>query len=202
MGLFLKILYKCLLFVDAKTKEAKLYAQAQKLILGADSKLHAGALVHNMPQKPELISIGKQSHVCGELLVFNYGGKILIGNNAYVGTGSRIWSGESISIGNNVLISHNVNIIDNNAHEIDHIERAEGYKNINLKGYPKEKGSVQTAKIVIEDDVWISFNATILKGVHIGKGAIVAANAVVTKNVESFTMVAGNPAKEIKKLKP
>ncbi|MEI6021895.1 MAG: DapH/DapD/GlmU-related protein [Bacteroidota bacterium] len=202
MNLFRKILYKCLLFVDAKTTEAKLYAQRQKLQMGTGSKLHAGALVHNMPHQPDLISIGRQSTVCGELLVFNYGGRISIGNNAYVGVGSRIWSGESISIGNNVLISHNVNIMDNNAHEIDHLERAEGYKQINLKGYPKEKGSVQTAKIIIEDDVWISFNATILRGTTIGNGAIVAANAVVTKDVEAFTMVAGNPAKEIKKLKP
>ena len=59
---------------------------------------------------------------------------------------------------------------------------------------------ISKAPIIIEDDVWISFNATILKGVTIGKGAVVAANAVVTKNVEPYTVVAGNPAVLIKKI--
>ena len=57
-------------------------------------------------------------------------------------------------------------------------------------------------KINVKDYVWISFGATILKGVTIGEGAIVAANAVVTKDVPAFTLVAGNPAIVVKKLNP
>ena len=52
--------------------------------------------------------------------------------------------------------------------------------------------------IVIEDDVWIGFRATILSGVKIGRGAIVTAGAVVTKNVEPYTVVGGVPAKKIR----
>ncbi|MBQ8538908.1 MAG: CatB-related O-acetyltransferase [Ruminococcus sp.] len=52
---------------------------------------------------------------------------------------------------------------------------------------------------VIGNDVWICQNATILPGVHIGDGAIIGANSVVTKDVEPYTIVAGNPAKVIKK---
>lgn len=57
-----------------------------------------------------------------------------------------------------------------------------------------------TSPIIIKDHAWISFNAIILKGVTIGKSAIVTAGAVVTKDVPDFTVVAGNPAKIVKYL--
>jgi virginiamycin A acetyltransferase len=53
--------------------------------------------------------------------------------------------------------------------------------------------------IVIGNDVWIGYNATIMAGVTVGNGAIIAANATVTKNVEPYTIVGGNPAQVIKK---
>jgi len=46
---------------------------------------------------------------------------------------------------------------------------------------------------VIEDDVWIGFNAIILKGVRVGRGAVVGAGSVITKDVEAYTIVVGNP---------
>ena len=52
--------------------------------------------------------------------------------------------------------------------------------------------------IIIEDDVWIGMNAIILSGVHIGQGAVISAGAVVTKDVEPYSIVGGNPAKLIK----
>jgi acetyltransferase-like isoleucine patch superfamily enzyme len=134
------------------------------------------------------------------LNIFKYGGKIVIGENCYIGDHTRIWSGESVTIGNFVQISHNVNIIDTNAHELEAIERAERWLDLLRNGHWADKGNVLTAPIIIEDYAWISLNAVILKGVTIGKGAIVAAGAVVTKDVEPFTMVAGNPAQFIKTL--
>jgi acetyltransferase-like isoleucine patch superfamily enzyme len=62
------------------------------------------------------------------------------------------------------------------------------------KIYVNEKISNPPNSVVIEDDVWIGSRATILKGVKIGKGSVVASNSVVTKNVEPYTLVAGNPA--------
>jgi acetyltransferase-like isoleucine patch superfamily enzyme len=61
---------------------------------------------------------------------------------------------------------------------------------------------VISAPVVIEDDAWIGFKAIILKGVSVGRGAIVASGAVVTKDVEPWTVVAGNPAQVIKILEP
>ena len=158
------------------------------------------AAVGNYPRDKSKVKIGKDSLIEGKLVVLKYGGEIIVGDNVYIGLNSNIWSGEQVLIGNNILISHNVNIIDTNSHEIDHIERAERFRSIVKYGQPKDKASIITSKITIGDYVWISFGATVLKGVSIGEGAIIAANAVVTKDVAPFTMVAGNPAKVVKQL--
>ena len=162
---------------------------------------YAEAIVNNPSGNKANITIGNNTHVRGMLNVFAYGGEISIGENCYIGDYSRIWSGEKITIGNDVLISHNVNIIDTNSHETDAIERSERYMDLLKNGHWRDKGSILTAPIIIKDYVWISFNATILKGVTIGEGAIVAANAVVVKDVPDYTLVVGNPAMVIKNLK-
>jgi acetyltransferase-like isoleucine patch superfamily enzyme len=56
---------------------------------------------------------------------------------------------------------------------------------------------VGMSPIVIEDDVWIGFNATVLKGVTIGRGAIIGASTVVTKDVPPYAIVVGNPQRQI-----
>lgn len=160
------------------------------------------ATVGNFPRNKNKVKIGKACVIEGKLVVLKYGGQIIVGDNVYIGLNSNIWSGEQVIIGDNVLISHNVNVIDTNSHEIDHIERAERFKNLVKHGQPKDKASIVTGKIKIGDYVWISFGASVLKGVTIGEGAIVAANAVVTKDILPFTMVAGNPAKVVKQLNP
>ncbi|KOY88076.1 hypothetical protein AD998_05905 [bacterium 336/3] len=168
--------------------------------VGDKAIIHKYARIYNMSNQKEYISIGNETVIDGELLVFKYGGQISIGNNCYVGMGTRIWSGEKVQIGNDVLISHNVNIIDTNSHELDYIERAESYHQLVRNDHKQYKGNIVTKEIIIEDNVWISFNVTILKGVRIGQGAIIAANTVITKNVPSFVMMGGNPAYIIKKL--
>lgn len=171
-------------------------------ICGKETYFTMYALIGNFPRNKNKIKIGNNSVVEGKLVVFKYGGEIIIGDNVYIGLNSNIWSGEQVTIGNNILISHNVNIIDTNSHEIDHIERAERFRSLVKYGHPKDKASIITNKIKIGDYVWISFGATVLKGVSIGEGAIIAANAVVTKDVAPFTLVAGNPAKVVKQLNP
>ncbi len=157
--------------------------------------------VFNIAKDVKSISVGSNTIIKGELLVFPYGGRMKIGNNCYIGQDVRIWSGDNIEIGNDVLISHQVNIIDSNSHEINHLERSQSYKNLLINGHPKSKGSILTKPIIIGDHVWISCSVNILKGVTIGKGAIIAAGSLVTEDVKEFTMVGGNPAKLIKNLK-
>jgi acetyltransferase-like isoleucine patch superfamily enzyme len=187
-----------LLFDRASDADRIAFNYTQVLSHGA--VLHKECNIDNLSRQPENIILGNNTNIKGELGVFKYGGKIIIGENGFVGEMTKIRSGESIVIGDNVLISHGVNITDSSAHEVDHLERADSYVSLLKVGHPSDKGSVQTAGIIIEDYVWINFNAIILRGVHIGKGAIIAAGSVVTKNVPPFVLVAGNPAKVVKSL--
>lgn len=103
---------------------------------------------------------------------------------SYLNAGSQIRCMEKITIGNQCAIGRNVMIMDFDAHQIIY---ANGTHN-NI-----------TKPVYIGNHVWIGAGATILKGVTIGDNAIVGANAVVTKDVAPNTIVAGNPAKVIKK---
>lgn len=195
-----ELFYRWMLFLDRKIVAAKIRENMKYVSLGENSQLYGECRIINMTGEQLKIVIGKNTHIRGELLTMNYGGSIEMGDNCFLGEYSRIWSGDRIKIGSNVLISHQVNISDTDTHELDANERREGFVNIIRKGQPKQKGSIKTKPIVIEDNVWISFNAVILKGVSIGTGAIVAAGAVVTKDVPAYCMVAGNPAVVVKKL--
>lgn len=158
------------------------------------------AVVRNRPESKKSIVVGKYTLVDGELLVHDYGGKIEIGESTYIGKGSRVWSGESVKIGDRVFVAHNVTITDTNSHQYSAKERAEDYHRRIVEGKPFEKGTIQTAPIIIEDDAWINFGVGVLKGVRIGRGAVVGAMSLVTKDVPSWTLVAGVPAKEIRKI--
>lgn len=96
-------------------------------------------------------------------------------------------SGENagVFIGDNVMIAPNVVIIAFN----------HGYENTDL---PMVEQKNSEAAIIIEDDVWISSNCTIGKGVKIGKGSIIAANSFVNKDVPPYSIVGGVPAKVIR----
>lgn len=142
------------------------------------------------------ICLGRNTVVAGELLVYADGGTIEIGEYCFVGAGTRIWSAAAITIGNRVLISHNVNIHDATAHSLSAAQRHSHFKAIFIDKRP-ELGEVPRSALIIGDDVWIGFNATIMRGVTIGQGAIVAAGAIVTRDVPPFTIVGGPVAAPI-----
>ena len=149
-----------------------------------------------MSNESDNILIGRGTHIRGELLVYPYRGKIQIGDDCYIGEGTRIWSEMGISIGNRVLIAHNVDIHDSNDHPMDKEERHNHFMSILREGF-LEKFDLRGREIRIGDDVWIGFGACIMKGVTIGEGAVIAAHAVVTKDVPANVVVGGNPAKII-----
>lgn len=165
------------------------------------AKIDSRAGVGNFSGKPELIQIGENSVIRGELIVFADAGKIEIGKDCYFGEGARLWSADSIKIGDRVFISHNVNIHDTDSHSIDPNIRYEHFVDIMTTEKTKKNNfDVKAKSIVIENDVWIGFNSTILKGVKIGKGAIIGTGSLVTKDVPEFVIMAGNPARVIKKI--
>lgn len=112
---------------------------------------------------------------------------VVIGEDTFIGADTFIGGGNcKISIGKNCDISSNVQIIGG-THEIDVLgDRIAG------KGYSED--------IIIGDGVWVCAGAKILGGVTIGEKAIIAAGSVVNKDVESYTIVGGVPAKFIRKI--
>ncbi len=104
---------------------------------------------------------------------------ISIGNNTVINSYCYLDGRDDLVIGNNVDIARGVTIwtMEHNPHDDYHVSRK--------------------APVIIDDYVWIASHATILPGVHIGRGAVVACGAVVTKDVPSMTIVAGVPAKKI-----
>ena len=173
------------------------YACLYQCSVGQNSKFYATSNILNAQKNKNKIIIGQNSHIRGELFVYGHGGTIEIGNNCYIGENSKIWSSGNIKIGNSVLIAHNVNIHDSNSHPTDIIERQNHFIEIISKGHPKNL-FLDEQPIFVGSNVWIGFNATILKGVTIGEGAIIGSCSVVTKDVSPYTVVAGNPAKVIK----
>lgn len=115
---------------------------------------------------------------------------ITIGNDVYIGPHALFLCTESqIFIGNKVLFGPHVTIIGGD-HRITDVGR---FIYDVLDKHPEDDQDVH-----IEDDVWIGTNTTLLKGVTVGRGAVVAAGALVTKDVPPYAIVGGVPAKVLK----
>ncbi len=114
----------------------------------------------------------------------DFGKNIHIGENVFINSSCHFQDQGGIYLGNNVLVGHNVT-----------------FATINHEENPENRASMILKPIVVEDNVWIGSDSTILQGVTIGKGAIIAAGSVVTRDVEPRTTVGGVPARFIKKIK-
>ena len=110
---------------------------------------------------------------------------LTVGNNVRLGKYLILNCAAPIFIGNNVMIGPGVVITTLN----------HGYTDLTI---PMRSNKEEIKPIVIEDDIWIGAHSIILPGVKIGKGAIIAAGAVVTRDVEQYSIVGGVPAKKIK----
>jgi len=163
-------------------------------------KFYKTARVSNCLHQPSAIIIGPNTHIKGELLVFGHGGHIEIGSYCYIGENSRIWSAKEIKLGDRVLISHNVNIFDNLVHPLNPKMRHDQFVAIITEGQPKEITTLDEKKVEIGDDVLVGAMSIILRGVTIGKGSLIGAGSVVTKDVPPYSIVAGNPARIVREI--
>lgn len=107
---------------------------------------------------------------------------ITIGKRCFFNHNCSITAAEQVVIGDHCYFANNLVIVDHDHQVKEH----------------KITGDLVSAPVVIGENVWCGANVTILKGVHIGNGAIIAAGAVVTKDVEAHTVYGGIPAKRIK----
>lgn len=137
------------------------------------NNLHNETTLHSLNYRN--VEVGKYTYGALQVLNYNENVKLKIGNFC--------------SIGGNVLFLLSAE------HKIDSISTYP-FKVRCL--HETDNEAISKGDIIVDDDVWIGQNAIILSGVHIGKGAVVAAGAVVTKNVPPYAIVGGNPAQIIK----
>lgn len=161
-------------FTDLQNAVVNVKDFAGRIALGNDCSLISAGF-SPFPAGPVRLTIIKWGDTpadCGQITC----------NSPLIGT--SIVSMSQVTIGSRVRFAPNVVIMDTDGHVT---ERGAG----NAKPLPI------ASAVVIEDDVWIGYGATILKGVTLGTGAVVGAGSIVTKSVPANTIVAGNPAKPI-----
>jgi acetyltransferase-like isoleucine patch superfamily enzyme len=126
-------------------------------------------------------------------------GRVSLGNYALV-HGARIVCDDEIKIGDYALISWNVVLMDTYRMPLNPSERRRELERLPKRELRRIDSNEPARPIHIGANVWIGFDACILPGVKIGEGSIVGARSVVTTDVEPYTIVAGNPARVIRRL--
>lgn len=156
--------------------------EAQKITMELNNSYHS---------KDEIVDIFSrltgndvdESFMCFPPFYTDFGKNITFGKNVFLNTGCSFQDRGGVTIGDNALFGMNVNVVTLN------------------HGMPLEtRNTTYASPVVIGDNAWIGTNATILPGVTLGDNVIVGAGAVVTKDVDDNTVVAGVPAKPVKSL--
>lgn len=137
-------------------------------------------------RKKELLSVGENTTISNDF-EFSSPENIKIGNNVYIGFGCRFIGYGGIKIGDGTIVAHQVEILTRN----------HNYDSVNLESIPYDKTYI-LKEVKVEDNVWIGSHVLILPGVSIGEGAVIGMGSVVTKDIPSFAVVGGNPAKILK----
>lgn len=151
---------------------------------GRGSKIYGSVRMDTPPYRKFVL--GRRSVVESFCCINNAVGDVIIGDNTRIGLHTTVIG--PVEIGSNVNLAQGIVVTALNHNFTDCTKRID------------EQG-VSTAKVTIGNDVWIGANATILPGVTIGNHSVVAAGAVVTKDVPPYSLVGGVPAKILKKLK-
>lgn len=150
---------------------------------GKHSVIHRSARMDTPPYR--LFSLGNYSVIESFACINNAVGDVIIGDHTRIGLHNTIIG--PVDIGNHVNLAQGITVTALNHNFSDTNKRID------------EQG-VSTNPVTIEDDVWVGANAVILPGVTIGEHSVVAAGAIVTKDVPPHSLVAGVPAKVIKKI--
>lgn len=196
----------------------------KRILNGINSRIYfvLSRLISKIHLKWNDVKIGKNVHIYGILNVSNLKGKIEIGNNSVLNSSwyinkagggqvrcslvteeygkiiigenvgisnSTIYSRSLIQIEDDVMIGVNNIIYDTDHHSVEYVDRINGNRNI------------KSSPVLIKKGAWIGGHCIILKGVTIGKYAVIGAGSVVTHDVPDLEVWAGNPAKFVKKLK-
>lgn len=153
-------------------------------------------------RRPEGVRVGKGASVyLGTMFDVGEAGRVAFGDFTLC-NGARIVCDQEITIGDHTLISWNVVLMDTYRVPFDPALRRAAVARAG-SGWPRRvDGGAEARPIRIGRTAWIGFDACVLPGVTIGDGAIVGARSVVSEDVEPYTVVAGNPARMIRRIDP
>jgi virginiamycin A acetyltransferase len=185
-------------------------AVTQAINLGDRSAENYDALINSLEAMGRYEEANQVTIAKGEIYKFNLPytrrfpsyTKYSVGKYTYGAPLVKDWhQGSTLKIGDFCSIAENVTILLGGNHPTDWVSSFPfGVIFEDFKGrYSDCPEKLSKGDVIIGNDVWIGINATILSGVTIGDGAIVAANALITKNVEPYAIIGGNPAKVLKK---
>lgn len=150
---------------------------------GRHSKIHASVRMDTPPYRR--FSLGQYSVVESGACINNAVGDVIIGDHTRIGLHNTVIG--PVTIGNHVNLAQGITVT-----ALNH-----NFENVELR---IDEQGVSTNPVAIADDVWIGANSVVLPGVSIGSHSVVAAGAVVTKDVPAHSLVAGVPAKIIRRL--
>ena len=149
------------------------------LILDANSFYGNGrSSILRMDSESQLFLNGSFRFMYGADIILFKGAELKLGDNSFINSDCKIRCHKSITIGNNCAISHDFTVMDSNAHKLE--------------------GNTSTSPVIIGSHVWIGTRVTILSGVTIGDGAVIAGCSLVTHDVPPAALAGGIPAKIIK----
>jgi acetyltransferase-like isoleucine patch superfamily enzyme len=179
-------------FIDRIARErarlkAWMWSRAQLIELGPGAMCF-GKLPHVDARHGGRVQIGADLRLYGlearAHLRTEADGQIRIGDRALINSGALVHAASDMQIGSDFRMASFAAIVDTDSHEV----------------VPGQ--GVRVARIVIGDGVWIGRGAIILPGVHIGDGAVVGAGSIVTRSVDAYSVVAGNPARRLRSYAP
>ena len=147
------------------------------------------------------ISLGSRVICRGLLRRESFGdGKLVIHNDVYIGDDCLISCAARIEIHPFVMLAHGVQVFDNDSHPLDWAQREDDYRA--LQEGSANRSGIAAEPVEIGPHAWVGFGSIVVKGVKISEGSIVAAGSVVTEDVPPHCVVAGNPARIVRRLVP
>jgi acetyltransferase-like isoleucine patch superfamily enzyme len=159
--------------------------RGRRIELGANVVVERGAMLW-VDTNGSYITVGDDSYLSSQCILNTFNGWISLGTNCTVNSYAILYGHGGLEIGNDVRIAPQVMIMPMN-----HV-----YKDPRV---PIRTQGIRCRGIKIEDDVWLGAGAIVLDGVTIGKGSIIGAGAIVAKNIPSYSVAVGIPARIIKK---
>src|SRR5205823_6113763 len=160
------------------------------------------SFLRNRSEEPVGGHIGRGASIyLGTMFDTGPRGRVHIGDYTLV-NGARIICDEEVTIGDYVLISWNVVLMDTYRLPVDVAGRRRELEQAPRRQPRRLQAVVPARPVRIGRNVWIGFDSCVLPGVSIGEGAVVGARSVVTEDVPAYSVVAGNPARVVRRLEP